>query len=279
MKPLSQDSNYQGKDRSAPVLSHACPRCGHNKSWGSALRPTDGLLRILLYKPHRCRACMSRFWTLHSTFRLNMFIASGILLVGLLSVYVGSILRQPPVQQIAELSDDSKMQRRAKEGDADAALQLGMNFIEGSSKRDYKAAAKWLEQAARKNNTEAQYYYGLSLLNGKGVIQDYKAAVYWVDKAARKGYADAQLSLGKMYRRGKGVEVDRARAYLWFNLAAAQGNQEAARNRDSIVNHMELTDIIAMQEEAYRIDTTENGATKLSENTLTDTSSETAIQQ
>ncbi|WP_394754608.1 hypothetical protein [Crenothrix sp.] len=277
MKPLSQDSNYRLQDKSAPVISHNCPRCGHGKSWSSTLRSSDNLLQILFYTPYRCRACMSRFWKLHSSFRLNVFIATIILLVSVLGFYATAAFQKSPTEQLADTTEDHKIKQRAQEGDADAALQVGMSFIGNSAHKNYKEAVKWLAQSARNNNTDAQYYYGLSLLGGRGVIQDYKAGFFWIEKAARKGHPEAQFSLGKMYRRGTGVEIDRARAYLWFNLAAAQGIEDAARNRDSIANHLALPEVIAMQEEAYRIDIYDNA--NLTENSITVSPASMALQQ
>lgn len=271
MKPISQeshDSEYLIPSKSAPILSHACTRCGHSKAWGSTIRSSDSLFHMLFYKPYRCRACMSRFWKLHSTFRLNVFIASIVLLVAVLGICTKSLFATKPTEQTLSLVENDKAKRRAQEGDSDAALQVGMNYINNGSITKRKEAAKWLEQSAKKNNTDAQYYYGLSLLGGQGVIQDYKAGFFWIDKAARRGHPEAQYSLGKMYRKGTGVEIDRGRAYLWFNLAAAQGIQDAARNRDSIANHLSLEEVLAMQEEAYRIGGIADDATKFSDSTL-----------
>jgi TPR repeat protein len=197
---------------------------------------------------------MSRFWTLHSSFRLNVFVAGIALLITGVGVYANAIFNNSHIEQALSLQENARIKIRAQDGDANAALQVGMNYISGGKRTNFKEAAKWLELAARRDNTDAQYYLGMSLLTGQGVIQDYRAGFFWVDKAAHKGHPEAQLSLGKMYRRGTGVEVDRALAYMWFNLAAAQGIPDAAKNRDSIADHLSLEEILAMQEEAHRID-------------------------
>lgn len=116
-----------------------------------------------------------------------------------------------------------------------------------------KEAAKWLERAARQGLADAQYEYGLMLLQGRGVVQDYRAAFEWIEKPARRGHAKAQYSLGELYRYGTGTAIDKARAYLWFNLAAAQGVEAAAKARDSIVWQLKPEQLAAMQEEARRI--------------------------
>ena len=116
-----------------------------------------------------------------------------------------------------------------------------------------KEAAKWFALAAKQGLAEAQYHYGLILLQGRGVVQDYKAAFSWIEKPAQRGYAKAQYSLGELYRYGTGTAVDKARAYLWFNLAAAQGVDAAAKARDSLVWQLKPEQIAAMQEEARRM--------------------------
>ena len=116
-----------------------------------------------------------------------------------------------------------------------------------------KEAARWFALAAKQGLAEAQYQYGLVLLQGRGVVQDYKAAFGWIEKPAQRGYAKAQYSLGELYRYGTGTVIDKARAYLWFNLAAAQGVDAAAKARDSLVWQLKPEQIAAMQEEARRM--------------------------
>jgi TPR repeat protein len=116
-----------------------------------------------------------------------------------------------------------------------------------------KEATKWFALAAKQGLAEAQYHYGLALLQGRGVVQDYQAAFSWIEKPAKRGYAKAQYSLGELYRFGTGTAVDKARAYLWFNLAAAQGMDAAAKARDSLVWQLKPEQIAAMQDEARQM--------------------------
>jgi len=139
-------------------------------------------------------------------------------------------------------------------GDAEAELQMGLQFAEGAGViKDNKEAIRWFEKAALHGQVEAQYHYGQALLKGRGVLQDYKEAFRWIEQSAQRGYPQAQFSLGEIYRNGIGTEIDNARAYLWFNLAAAQGIDEAASIRDGLVGLLLPKQVAAMQEESRRI--------------------------
>ena len=67
---------------------------------------------------------------------------------------------------------------------------------------------------------------------------DYETALQLLEPLADQGLAVAQYNLGVMYRDGQGVPRDFAAAYMWFTLAAAQGDEEAQKNRDSLVKRM-----------------------------------------
>ena len=116
-----------------------------------------------------------------------------------------------------------------------------------------KIAVQWFKKAAQHNQVEAQYRYGLALLQGRGIVQDYKTAFYWMEKAALQGHAQAQFNLGEMYHNGMGIKSDEGRAYLWFNLSAAQGIESAVPKRDYVIHLLNPNQIDAMQEEANRI--------------------------
>ena len=227
-------------------MSRACPQCGSNKIRGASLHAYDGMRRMLLYTPLRCRDCRYHFWVF-SPLKPLILLAAVAALVGLTTWFAldpsGS----------ATLPSDTAMPRAAQ-GDAEAQLQMGMRYAEGDGViQNDKEAARWFALAAKQGLAEAQYQYGLVLLQGRGVVQDYKTAFSWIEKPAQRGYAKAQYSLGELYRYVTGTAVDKARAYLWFNLSAAQGVDAAAKARDSLVWQLKPEQIAAMQEEARRM--------------------------
>ena len=155
MKPISQENEYPIQDKSTPVLSQACTRCGHGKSWSSSLRPSDNLFHILFYKPYRCRACMSRFWKLYSSFRLNVCIAGLVLLLAIVGVCAKSFLSQRPIEQTLGALEDDKMKRRAQEGDGERlSSRLCVSFTTRSSSsagrsfRSSSLASGWWQRTA-----------------------------------------------------------------------------------------------------------------------------------
>lgn len=228
-----------------------CPQCGHGSARTSTLHASDGLSRILLYTPYRCRACRFRFW------QINLL--KPILLLGLLglALFIGWWIANGEVATLAEPSSEANYKQiasRAARGDADAELLMGLRYADGSGViKNEKEAAHWLEKAARHGNAEAQYRYGLALLEGRGVVQDYKAAFHWIEQPAKRGYSAAQYALGELYRYGTGVPMDKAQAYLWFNLSAAQGVEKAAKARDSVVWQLKPDQLSAMQEAARNL--------------------------
>ena len=230
-------------------MSLVCPQCGSDKIRSGTLHAHDGVRRLLLHKPLRCRKCHHRFWVFNPFKPLLLLVTVGALVGVTAWLALDRHATMPAAQAPASVPH-----ARAEQGDAEAQLQLGMRFAEGDGViQNDKEAAKWLALAAKQGLAEAEYQYGLALLRGRGVVQDYKAAFKWIEKPAQRGYARAQYSLGELYRYGTGTAPDKARAYLWFNLAAAQGVDAAAKARDSLVWQLKPEQIAAMQEEARRM--------------------------
>jgi TPR repeat protein len=72
--------------------------------------------------------------------------------------------------------------------------QLGLEY----SPKNYEAASKWFDKAARKNLASAEYHYGTLLENGQGLEKDLAAARFWYQKAADQGYAEAMEALRRL---------------------------------------------------------------------------------
>lgn len=232
-------------------MAHTCPQCGSDKIRGAKLHAYDGLRRMVLYTPLRCRDCHHRFWVLNPVKPVLLFLAGA----GLIAI-TAWFAAPHDAGRSPDTAPTHPPHERAAKGDPDAQLALGMRYQEGDGVIKNEAeAAKWFGEAAKLGLAEAQYRYGLALLGGRGVVQDYKAAFEWISKPAQRGYAPAQYSLGELYRYGTGTAIDKARAYLWFNLAAAQGVEAAAKARDSLVWQLKPEQIAAMQEEAHRMET------------------------
>ena len=123
-----------------------------------------------------------------------------ILLVTLLSLTASTL------GQDAKLAD---IMKRAKSGDANAQLLLGVSYAEGHGvPKDDAEAVKWFRKAADQGFAEAQHILGMMYAKGRGVPEDDAEAVKWYRKAADQGHARAQYMLGNMYANGEGVPQD-----------------------------------------------------------------------
>jgi uncharacterized protein len=234
-------------------VARVCPRCGNAKIRKSLKKINDGLLKILFCKFYRCHECRYRFSVMDP---MRLVYGTGIVL--LLIPFLGAVWmdfnQQPEVASPVETVSHDQIKNLAEKGDPEAELKMALRHTSTArGVKDDKIAIQWFEKAARHNQIEAQYRYGLALLEGKGVVQDYKTAFYWLEKAAQMGQAQAQATLGEMYHSGIAINGDIERAYLWFNLAAAQGVEKAASSRDLVVKLLTPNQIAAIQEEAIRI--------------------------
>ena len=128
-------------------------------------------------------------------------------------------------------------------GPSYADFQDGVNAYDQS---DFDKALYEFEPLAKQGNTNAQYYLGRILVEGRApesylekiksyrVISNkkfyktaYESAFNWLEKSAKKGHANAQERLGLMYSRGEFVDKDKVKANEWWLKAAEQGNTEA----------------------------------------------------
>lgn len=227
-----------------------CPHCGSDRVRKSSPHSSDGLGKLLFAVSMRCQKCKQRFWV--RSYAKPAMLA--LLLLGGLGLALYRTIDQTGHPAYADLSPPDALYLRAKQGDVQAELEMGLRYAQGDGFiKNPKEAATWLYKAARHGSVEAQYQLGEALLEGQGVVQDFHAAFAWIEKAAQKGYAPAQYALGDLYRFGTGVGMDKARAYLWFNLAAAQGVENAAKARDNVAWNLKPEQLKAMQDEAHRL--------------------------
>ena len=80
------------------------------------------------------------------------------------------------------------LKRLALAGDADAQVQLGVYYYDGTGvPKDYAEAVRWYRLAADQGYAKAQYNLGVCYFNGQGVPRDYAEAVRWCRLAANQG--------------------------------------------------------------------------------------------
>ena len=128
------------------------------------------------------------------------------------------------------------LQKRARNGDAAAQVQIAMRLVSGQDgEPNYAEAARWLKLAAVNGSVEAQYDLGVLAERGLGVKQDRVEAAILYAKAAGAGFQQAQTSLGRLYASGLGVPNDPVSAYAWFRVAERLGDRDAASQRAQLV--------------------------------------------
>jgi TPR repeat protein len=117
----------------------------------------------------------------------------------------------------------SRLLTRARSGNADSQLKLGMAFQYGMGvEADAKTAEYWLKIAAGFGDPEAQTQLGLLYLQ-PGFEASREQSLRWFMRAASGGSARAEHNLGLMYTLGIGVNKDREQAIHWYRRAAQHG--------------------------------------------------------
>lgn len=96
-----------------------------------------------------------------------------------------------------------------------ASLRLG----------NFDTAFALFNQAAEGGSSEAQYQLGKLYLAGRGHARDDDRGLYWLEEAAHKGETGAQYTLGLMLL----DTTDAERGRHWLQLAAEGGNARAQR--------------------------------------------------
>lgn len=139
----------------------------------------------------------------------------------------------------------------AKAGDARADYYLGRMYLMAEGVRaDYAKAVRYLRRAADKGNANAQFYLGNLYYLGEGVKRDYAEAAKWYGKAAAQADPLAQYYLGVMYASGTGVRRDAVTAHMWLDLAASGGFATAAEFRKRLARTMTPAEVAEAERRA-----------------------------
>ncbi|MGA7854920.1 MAG: tetratricopeptide repeat protein [Candidatus Acidiferrales bacterium] len=157
------------------------------------------------------------------TQRMRLGLVMLVALAGLCIIFAPRASAAEAWQQHASAADSAvdPVTAAAENGDAEAQLQLGKRYYEGTSREhppDYDEALKWFHLAADQGDAEAQARVGMMYHFGRGVPRDDAEAVRWYLLAANGGYGWAQLQLFNMYDQGMGVPRDHQEARKWLDL-------------------------------------------------------------
>jgi TPR repeat protein len=130
------------------------------------------------------------------------------------------------------------LERRAAQGDAEAAILLGEVHHRGRIvPADDAIATGWFTLAAETGVPLAQYWLARKHDLGATLSHDQEVAAEWYRRAAEQGYAAAQNRLGELYEHGLGVDQDFSEALTWYRHAAEQRHPAAEANLAAMHYH------------------------------------------
>lgn len=113
--------------------------------------------------------------------------------------------------------DMKDIKKRAKSGDADAQVYLGMRYIDGDGWR-----------AIPPTNMFGMYIADTSLKS------DFKKGLYWINKGAMQNHVKGQIFLGDIYVCSYGVEFDMDAAKKWYKLACENGSNTGCKRLENV---------------------------------------------
>lgn len=115
-----------------------------------------------------------------------------------------------------------------------AMIMLGRIYERGESSygRNYIAAARWYEAAARRKDPYAIGKMGEFLLHGFGRTANKRDARIYIERAADMWNADAQFLMGEIFAKGMIGPVNRTEAGKWFFVTTSQSSAHNSRSAE-----------------------------------------------
>ena len=121
----------------------------------------------------------------------------------------------------------SLYQTALTKGDAFGAWRMGVLIDEGKAPGTRQQAIALFRQAAANKSPGATASLGAMHASGHGVTRDYEAAMRYYQAAARMGSAHGIEGIGVLYANGQGVEQNMSEALAHWLVAAAAGDSDA----------------------------------------------------
>lgn len=125
-------------------------------------------------------------------------------------------------------SNPSALIGKAKNGDPQAQLQLGLLLMDGQNGDPApEQAVVWFEKAASQGLHEASYQLGLAYEKGKGVEKNIpKALEHYEHAAGSRASSWPQYRIAKIYLSGEGVKKNHYKAEDWAQTVTSRDNPE-----------------------------------------------------
>lgn len=100
---------------------------------------------------------------------------------------------------------------------------LALLSVYGQLKKDPKKYEYWLKKAADSGVPEAEFAYGVALLEGKIILARPRSGRAYLKKAALAGNGEAAYRMGKIYEEGDGVKADCVQSFAYYVLSSKAG--------------------------------------------------------
>ena len=133
-----------------------------------------------------------------------------------------------------------QLKQQAKQGDADAQLELGNYEL---TNNHYRQAHKWFEKLSKQDDSDSQSRglggLGLLYILDQGPYsKNYKQAKNYFQRAVKKGYKKGYSALGLIYYNGgHGVKKDIKKAKHYYRLGIKHKSNEAMFNLANLYAH------------------------------------------
>lgn len=119
------------------------------------------------------------------------------------------------------------LNKAAMQGDAQAQVDLGVDYLKGTmTGRDDTKAFQWFMAAAKQGVAQAQRSVGVMYLQGQGTTTNFSAANEWLEKASAQNEPEALFDSGLLYFQGNGVPRDTQRALSYVLKSVIRGFEE-----------------------------------------------------
>lgn len=119
-------------------------------------------------------------------------------------------------------------QQAAKQGEVDAYADIARMYIAGEAVApDPTKANFYIEKGLESGSIKAKYLKAATLVDNPATQSE---ALRYLGEAAKEGDADAQQLLGRLYNEGKGITKDPQKALEWARAAAENGSVTAKRD-------------------------------------------------
>jgi TPR repeat protein len=131
---------------------------------------------------------------------------------------------------IEENNDTMNLIEEADNGDVEAQLEVGYNFLFGGNGfiKDSQKAISYLKSAADSNNASAMYWLGYIYETGEGITKNQETASHYFLASANNGDSRAKVEIGYRYLYGiGGISKDFKQAKQILEAAANEESPEA----------------------------------------------------